>query len=240
MPRHGLTKAEKQKILTQALREQERRRAANRKAREIRNAEGRRRIEKTVPSHLVSEIRRLVAVALVELSAGREPRLRRIQTGQARAELLEGRASADEVGPPPEPVAPPPSPGVRGLGLDARRRAQAARRRARQRASGLARTTFDVPAALVSRISALVDGLVIWMSDGFDVVLDRDEAPCEAPCGSPPARPSAPQGSTVARIFDEGFPVGIDMHQDSSPLFDDIKAMLRLEHRASRAGPADD
>jgi len=225
MPRHGLTTAETQRLLARALRDQERRRAGHAKARETRNAEGRRRIEKTVPSPFVSEIRRIVAAALTELSAGREPRLRRIQTGQSRAQLPD-RASAAEVDLPHPPVAPPSN--VRGLGLEARRRAQAARRRARQRAAGLTRTTFDVPAELAAAVSGMVDQLVSWIFEGFEVALDIDEFPSEAP----PARPSTPCRAAVAQPLDDCLDVAGGRHDgDHSPLFDDIQAAARLERR---------
>ena len=77
MPEIRLTKAEKAALVEKALREKARRQDANRKARADRIANGRRRIEKTIPAHFLPEIRRLVAAVLAELEAGNEPRLRR-------------------------------------------------------------------------------------------------------------------------------------------------------------------
>lgn len=73
MPELRLTKAEKDALVEKALREKARRQGANRKARADRIANGRRRIEKTVPALFLPEIRQLVAAVLTELEAGREP-----------------------------------------------------------------------------------------------------------------------------------------------------------------------
>ena len=226
-----MTKAERQRLLERALQERERRRVANQKARETRRAGGRRRIEKTVPSTFVAEIRRIVAEAVAEMLAGRDPGLRRVATRGVSAQETQAEVTSAEVDLPPAPAAPPP--GARGLGWPERRRAQAARRRERQSLAGLQRTTFDIPAAMAPRVSKLVDQLVRWMSEGFEVVLETEASPQDAP----QARPSTLGGSAVAQALDECLAVGDDQRdEDSSPLFDDIQGFARLERRGSGAG----
>lgn len=226
MPELRLTKAEKAALVEKALREKARRQGANRKARADRIANGRRRIEKTVPALFLPEIRQLVAAVLAELEAGREPRLRRGDP------VPPTEPSAQDVGDDPGPITAPP-PGTRGLGPAARRRAQTARRRERQRAAGLSRTTFDVPATLVNALSELVDRMVAWMSEGVEVILDVKAVSTELISPGAVQAPN-PSPSVVARVLDdlvnpEGDPGA------GSALFEDIQAVARLERKTSLA-----
>lgn len=228
MPEVRLTKAEKAALVEKALREKARRQGANRRARADRIAKGRRRIEKTVPVLFLPEIRGLVAAVLTELEAGREPRLRRGDP------LPPTEQSAQDVFDEPGPTTAPP-PGTRGLGPAARRRAQIARRRERQRAAGLVRTTFDVPTALVNTISEIVDRTVIWMSEGRQVILeDRQVHTDVVPLD--PAREPVPTHTTVALVLDDLTEPEGD-RSEMSPLFEDIQAAARLEWLADRARP---
>jgi hypothetical protein len=225
MPKVRLTKAEKAALVEKALREKARRQDANRKARADRIASGRRRIEKTIPARYVPEIRRLVASVLAELDAGREPRLRRGDPVPAVPP-----SAPDVVEEPGTTTAPPP--GTPGLGPAGRRRAQTARRRERQRAAGKVRTTFDLPADLVTRISELVDQLVMWMSEGVEVILEVGQIPVETLLHDPVREP-VPQRTAVARVLDdlikpEGDP------DEGSALFEDIQAVGRLDRVAGQ------
>jgi hypothetical protein len=221
-----LTKAEKAALVEKALREKARRQAANRQARADRIANGRRRIEKTIPARYIAEVRRLVASVLAELDAGREPRLRRGDP----VPLVQ--PSAPDVVDEPDPTTAPP-PGTSGLGPAGRRRAQAARRRERQSAAGKVRTTFDLPADLVTRISGLVDQLVMWMSEGVEVILDVEQIPVETVPEDQVLEPNL-ERTTVASVLDdlvkpEGDP------GEGSALFEDIQAVVRLERKTSLA-----
>lgn len=223
-----LTKAEKAALVEQVLREKARRKAANEKARADRIANGRRRIEKTVPASFLPEIRRLVASVLADLEAGREPRLRRGDPVPAVPP-----SAPDVVEEPGTTTAPPP--GTPGLGPAGRRRAQTARRRERQRAAGKVRTTFDLPADLVTRISELVDQLVMWMSEGAEVILEVWQIPVETFLHDPVREP-VPQRTAVARVLDdlikpEGDP------DEGSALFEDIQAAARLDRVVGQTGP---
>ena len=238
MPELRLTKAEQAALVEKALREKARRQGANRKARADRIANGRRRIEKTVPASFLPEIRRLVASVLAELEAGNEPRLRRGDP------VTSVQPSAPDVVEESRPTTAPP-PGTPGLGPAGRRRAQAARRRARQRAAGKVRTTFDVPAELVNTVSKLVDRMVAWMSEGVEVILDLGQVRTgTVPTDRDPTeqvRAARPGGTHVARVLDdlvkpEGDP------GEGSALFEDIQAVARLERKTSSVstpiGPA--
>ena len=221
MPELRLTKAEKQRLLENALREKTRRRDANQRAKEVRITQGRRRIEKTVPVRYLPEIRRIITAVLVQLEAGREPRVRPSATASPTAQVTPVTASTTR------PTAALP-PGTRGLGSTGRKRAQTIRRRERERANGLTRTTFEIPAKLVTTISGLVDQLVTWMSDGFEVALE------EEPIVTDSAHPSETQGAdlrrpSIAGILDVQVPLEVThAEQDISPLFEDIRAAARL------------
>lgn len=228
MPKVRLTKAEKAALVEKALQEKARRQAANRQARADRIANGRRRIEKTVPASFLPEIRRLVASVLAELEAGNEPRLRRGDP------VLAVQPSAPDVVDEPGPTTAPP-PGTPGLGPARRRRAQAARRRARQRAAGLSRTTFDVPATLVNTVSELVDRMVSWMSDGVEVILDLGQIPVETVPQDRVLEPN-PKRSTVARVLDDLVKTEGDPGEGSA-LFEDIQAAARLDRVAGQMSP---
>ena len=222
-----LTKAEKQRLLDNAVQEKNRRRAANRKAHLSRIAQGRRRIEKTVPLQYLADLRQIVSAVLVEIDAGREPRLR----------PTEAMSPTDPVVPvgvekPRSPAAPPP--GTRGLGPAGRKRAQTARRRERQRDAGLTRTIFDVPVALVPRISALVDQLVEWMAEGSQVVLEGGPNSKDAVPPDPTLAPN-PCPTVVTKILDDLVKFDVDRSdRETSPLFDDIQALGRLEWGAEQ------
>ncbi|OSQ57812.1 hypothetical protein MCRY_16485 [Marivita cryptomonadis] len=217
-----MTKAEKDALVEKALREKARRQGANRKARADRIANGRRRIEKTVPALFLPEIRQLVAAVLTELEAGREPRLRRGDPVPPTGPI------AQDVGDDLGPATGPPS-GTCGLGPAARRRAQTARRRERQRAAGLSRTTFDVPTARVNTLSELVDRMVAWMSEGVQVILDVEAVSTELTSPGAVQAPN-PSQSVVARVLDDMVTHTGDWgEQDTSALFEDIQAMARLE-----------
>ena len=231
MPKARLTKAEKAALVEQVLREKARRQGANEKARADRIARGRRRIEKTIPARYVPEIRRLVAAVLAELEAGREPRVR---PGDP---LPSAEPSApDGVDDSGQTSAPPP--GTPGLGPAGRRRAQTARRRARQRAAGLSRTTFDVPATLMKTLSELVDRMVSWMSEGVEVILDVGQIPVKTIAHDPVREPN-PKRSSVVGVLDDLAKPGGDPGE-SSPLFEDIQAVVRLERKTSLANTSTD
>jgi len=228
MPEGRLTKAEKAALVEQALREKARRQAANSRARADRIVNGRRRIEKTVPARFLPEIRRLVAAVQDELEAGRDPRLSRGDP------VPPTEPSAPNVADEPGPTTAPP-PGTPGLGPAGRRLAQAVRRRERQRAAGLSRTTFDVPATLVNTVSDLVDRMVSWMSDGVEVILDLGQIPVETVPQDRVLEPN-PKRSTVARVLDDLVKTEGDPGEGSA-LFEDIQAAARLERVAGQTSP---
>lgn len=226
-----LTRAEKQHLVERAVLEKFRRRQANAKARADRIAQGRRRLEKTVPAQFRAEIRRIVAAALAEIEAGREPRFRTLPAAPSDASTAPGPSVGSQ-----STAAPPPPPGTRGLGTAGRKRAQAARRRRRQRAAGLTRTTFEVPASLMTRISALVDRLVAWMRDGQRVILE--DAPIQHEPAQPvPAPPLNSNPSVVAETLD-GL-VNPDVDCGDGQLFDDIQAAVRLASVGDRGSGGD-
>jgi hypothetical protein len=224
-----LTKAEKQHLLEKALRDKIRRRDANQRAKEARITQGRRRIEKTVPVQYLPEIRRIITEVLTQLEAGLEPRVHPSETAFHTAPAAPVTASTAR------PTAAPP-PGTRGLGSTGRKRAQTIRRRERERADGLTRTTFEIPATLVTTVSALVDRLVRWMSDGFEVTLEKE------PIVADLAHPSETKESdlrrpTVAGILDDLFTQEVhDGEQDISPLFEDIQAAAHLAWSVAAGG----
>lgn len=228
MPKARLTKAEKAALVEKALREKARRQDANRKARADRIANGRRRIEKTIPARYVPEIRQLVAAVLAELEAGKEPRLRKGHP------LPSAAPSTPDVVDVPGPTTAP-SPGTPGLGPTGRRRAQAARRRERQRAAGLSRTTFDVPATLVNIISEIVDRMVTWMSEGKQVIVEDGQVQTDV-VPLAPVRAPVPTRSRVARVLDDLTEFEGD-RSEMSPLFEDIQAVARVECLVGRADP---
>lgn len=223
MPEIRLTKAERAALVEKVLREKVHRRDANRQALEDRIAKGRHWLEKTVPALFLPEIRRLVAAVIAELKAGREPRLRR------GAPLPPGEPIApDGADDPGQTTAPPP--GTPSLGPAGRRRAQAARRRERQRAAGLSRTTFDVPTELVTKMSGLVDQLVSWMSEGRQVNLEVGPVPREVVFPQA-AHELDPPENAVSRLLDDLVKPEGDPDGDMSPLFEDIQAAARLDWR---------
>jgi hypothetical protein len=222
MPEIRLTKAEREALLRMALREKARRRNANRRALEDRIANGRRRIEKTVPARFLPEIRRLVLAVIAQLEAGREPRLRHGDPSPP-AEINATHRVYDSG------LTSAPPPGTRGLGPVGRRRAQAARRRERQRATGLSRTTFDVPTALVRTISEIVDRLVNWMSEGSQVILEDGPVHTHL-VPLDPAREPARTRTTMASVLDDLVKSASDPSEESA-LFEDIQAAARLENQ---------
>lgn len=168
---------------------------------------------------------------LDELEAGREPRLRRGDP------VLPTEPSAPDVADEPGPTTAPP-PGTRGLGPAARRRAQAARRRERQRAAGLVRTTFDVPATLANTISEMIDRMVTWMSEGVQVILEVEAVSTELARPGAVLAPNLSQ-SVVACVLDDMVTHAGDCgEQDISPLFEDIQAVVRLERKTMSASTA--
>lgn len=221
MPALRLTKAEKQRLLEKALRDKAHRRDANQRAKEARITQGRRRIEKIVPVQYLPEIRRIITEVLTQLEAGLEPRVLPSETASPTAPVAPFTASTTR------PTAAPP-PGTRGLGSTGRKRAQTIRRRERERADGLTRTTFEIPETLVTTVSRLVDQLVTWMSDGFEVTLE------EEPIVTDLAHPSETKESdlrhpNVAGILDYLVTHEVNHgEQDISPLFEDIQAAARL------------
>ena len=225
MPKVRLMKTEKAALVEKALQEKARRQAANEKARADRIANGRRRIEKTVPASFLPEIRRLVAAVLAELESGNEPRLRRGDPVPAV------QSSAPDGGDEPGPTTVPP-PGTPGLGPAGRRRVQTARRRERQRAAGKVRAAFDLPAELVNTLSELVDRMVSWMSEGVQVILDL-EIPVETVPQDRVLEPN-PESTAVARVLDDLVKTEGDPGEGSAP-FEDIQAVVRLERRTSLA-----
>jgi hypothetical protein len=225
MPDSRLTKAEKQRLLDQALREKSRKRDANRQAREARIAQGRRRIEKNVPARCLPEIRRIINAVMADIEVGREPRLRPSETASPAARVTPvALHAADNTR---NPVAPPP--GTRGLGPAGRKHAQTARRRERQRNAGLTRATFDVPVALAARVIELVDQLLKWMSEGYQVSIE--EAPILRDAGlRDQLSVSNPSRTVVARNLDDLVRHDVGRNDtEISPLYDDIQAATRLE-----------
>jgi hypothetical protein len=222
MPDLRLTKAEKQRLLEKALQDKTSRRDANRQAREARIAQGRRRIEKTVPAQYLPEIRRIVTAVMADLEVGQEPRLRPSETASPPATVAPVTAHDAS-----NPVAPPP--GTRGLGPAGRKQAQTARRRERQRNAGLTRTTFDVPVGLVARVTELVDQLLKWMSQGYHVTIEQ--VPIFIDAGLPdPLSVSNPSRTVVARTLDDLVRNDVDRNDaEISSLYDDIQAATRLE-----------
>ncbi len=216
-----LTKAEKQRLLENALRDKTRRRDANQRAKEARITQGRRRIEKSVPAQYLPEIRRIITEVLTQLEAGREPRIRPSATAFPTAPVAPVTASTTR-----PTVAPPPR--TCDLGPAGRKRAQTIRRRERQRADGLTRTTFEIPATLVTTVSGLVDQLVTWMSDGFEVTIE--EQPIFTDVAHPRETPKPnPRRSTNRSILDDLIPPEANhTEQDISPLFEDIQAAAHL------------
>lgn len=222
MPSERLTKTEKQRILDKALQDKLRRQKANQQSREDRIANGRRRIEKWVPSFCVPEIRRLVAAVLAEFEAGQDPRLRRgdpLPAAKSNAPDL----FADTI---PNTAT---SPGTRGPGLVERRRAQTARRRERQRAAGLIRTTFDVPITLVARISAIIDQVVFWMSEGVQVILEKHPVAVGPGRVDQTPEPDPPPTVVAQVLVSLDARPGDNDERDISPLFEDVHAAARLE-----------
>jgi len=221
MPASRLTKAEKQRLLEKALRDKTHRRDANQRAKEARITQGRRRIEKTLPVQYLPEIRRIITEVLTQLEAGLEPQVRPSETASQTAPVAPVTASTTR------PTAAPP-PGTRGLGSTGRKRAQTIRRRERERADGLTRTTFEIPETLVTTVSGLVDRLVRWMSDGFQVTLE------EEPNVTDLAHPSETKESDLRRPTVAGILDDLVIHevnhgeQDISPLFEDIQAAAHL------------
>jgi len=221
MPNLRLTKAEKQRLLEKALRDKTHRRDANQRAKEARITQGRRRIEKTVPVQYLPAIRRIITEVLTQLEAGLEPRVRPNETASPTAQVAPVTATTTR------PTAAPP-PGTRGLGSTGRKRAQTIRRRERERADGLTRTTFEIPETLVTTVSRLIDQLVTWMSDRFEVTIE------EGPIVTDLAHPSETKESdlrhpTVAGILDDLVTHQVNHgEQDISPLFEDIQAAAHL------------
>ena len=221
MPNLRLTKAEKQRLLETALRDKTHRRDANQRAKEARITKGRRRIEKTVPVQYLPEVRRIITEVLKQLEAGLEPRVRPSEAASPTAPVAPVTASTTR-----STVAPPP--GTRGLGLTGRKRAQSIRRRERQRADGLTRTTFEIPATLVTTVSKLVDQLVTWMYGGFEVTIE--EEPIIRDLVHPRETQEADlRHPTVPGILDDLVTHEVNRsEQDISPLFEDIQAAARL------------
>lgn len=219
MPEPRLTKAEKKRLLDQALREKTRRRAANRKARETRLSHGRHRLEKTVPVKHLEEIRQIVTGAVALLQVGLEPQFRCVEASSSDTPAKEGASTHTLL----KSASPP---GSRGLGPKGRKRAQAARRRAKQRAAGLTRTTFEVHATLMPRVSLLVDQLAQWFSEGYTVILEDTGTPDD------PVQPTQTPIPTRCPTFldpTSDQPAGDQADGEDSPLFNDIQAVARLE-----------
>jgi hypothetical protein len=142
MPELRLTKAEKQRLLAKALRDKTRRRDANQRTKEARAAQGRRRIEKTVPVKYLPEIRRIITEVLVQLEAGLEPRVRPSETTSPTVPVAPVTACTTR-----PTVAPPP--GTRNLGSTGRKRAQTSRRRERDPDRALRESTHQVRRGMV-------------------------------------------------------------------------------------------
>lgn len=217
-----LTRKEEQRLIQKLQQEKLRRRHANMRARDHRIASGRCRIEKTVPSLFRSEIRRLVESILAEIEAGRDPQLRRGDP-LLPTHLTMPNIEADTV-----PNKAPP-PGTLGLGPIGRRRAQAARRRERQRAAGLTRTTFDVPVAFSAKISAIVDQAVPLYKEGTQVIVEKALGLAQQFRVDPAIVPD-PSPTVVARVLD-GLDTRAGDHDEPliCPLFEDVHAVARLK-----------
>jgi hypothetical protein len=85
-----------------------------------------------------------------------------------------------------------------------------------------------MPATLVPTVSGMVDQLVTWMSDGFEVTLE--EEPIVTEMVSPRETQQADlRRPTIAGILD-GLVLSEINHteQDISPLFEDIQAAAHL------------
>jgi len=220
-----LTRAEKDTLIKKAVLDKLYRREANRKAHEERIAKGLRRFEKTVPCAFIPELRELVSAALAEVEAGRAPRLRRGHAAPPAVSI-----TIDVVGDPGMKNAPQLP--TTGLGPAGRRRAQAARRRARQRAAGLSRTTFVVPVAVAQGIGELIDQAVAWMSEGARVFLENGPASSEAVIAFTIGE-QLPRPRVKALVFnDVGGQVDKNWEGETSPLFEDIQALDFLEKRS--------
>lgn len=220
-----LTSAQKQKLIDRALRETARRREANARAHADRISRGQKRLELVIPEQYRTEIRAIVAEALVELAAGREPRL---VVGSRAPMVGLSDPSENRAAPSASASAPPSALATRGLGSAERRRLEAGRRRAKQQAAGLTRTTFEAPSELVPRVRALVAHVASLLASGSSVWIEAATTPPTSPHGLWNASPGT-RDRTVTAIPDHPETSAPGHETDQSPLFDDIHAAAVLD-----------
>jgi hypothetical protein len=89
--------------------------------------------------------------------------------------------------------------------------------------------TFLVPVALMARLFALIDQLVLWLSEGYQVSIE--EAPILRDAGLPDQLSvSSSSRTVVARTLDDLVKHDVDRnHEEISSLYDDIQAAAHVE-----------
>jgi hypothetical protein len=91
------------------------------------------------------------------------------------------------------------------------------------------RATLLVAVALVARLFALIDRLVLWMSAGSQIAIEDEAATADAGLPDQLSK-SNPSSTVVARTLDDLVRHDVDRNDaEISPLYDDIQAAARVE-----------
>jgi hypothetical protein len=196
-----LSKSEQADLIAKALRGSVARSEANRKAQAKRNANGDVRLERTVLSDIVPELRRIVSAVIAARVSGEKVVLRVPEPASLSysqnspdndvPDLSDGSSDAPQV------TAPNGSGSRRAM-----KRAQTERRRGRAAAQGYIRATFQVPRVLRKDISAMVNRIAAALEYGAEVRLEIGTSEPEAPAAVAPIRQSTPSVPVKADRLD--------------------------------------
>jgi hypothetical protein len=201
LPHPRLSKPQQADLIAKALQGSEARSEANRKAQAKREANEYVRLERTVLSDIVPELRRIVSAMIAARVSGEKvvllvPDLALWRDGQNAPDndvpdLSDGSSDALQIT------------AQNGSGNQrAKKRAQTERRRARAAAQGYIRATFQVPRVLRKEISAMVNRIAAALEYGAEVRLEFETAEPEAPAFVAPIRHSTPSVPVKADRLD--------------------------------------
>ena len=191
MPYPRLSKPQKEDLIDEAIRLRDMRAAANRKAKAKREADGYVRLERSVLSDIVPELRRIIAPVIAARIAGEKVVLHVLGPASQRDGQYAPETDAPDLrdgSSEGQMVTVSKASGNRR----AKKRAQTARRRARAAEQGYIRATCQVPRVWRKDIGAMVDRIATALEYGAEVRLEIGTSEPEAAAAVAPTRHCAP------------------------------------------------